>query len=350
MIASADGCGRWAADPWLRIGAVTLDHRVLMAPMVNYNETSIRQLARRFGSGWVISEMIHVDQLLAHGRGVLRVLEREPQERPFALQVAGREEAELVAGARLAEEEGFALYDLNMGCPTRKQVRRGVGVALMREPAHVHRVLRSVVRAVSIPVTVKMRAGWDACQMNAAEVARAVEDAGVAAIAVHGRTKMDWYGGDCSHEVIRSVKEAVRVPVIGNGDVRTVDDAERMVRATGCDAVMVGRAAVGHPWFFAELVAWFERGERTGPASLEARRATFDEQAALLEDRFGEKLAARRLRLYMFHYVRDFLTRGEALLRLGPLHGLGPIREAVHDCFEAETRARLEEGEPAATT
>lgn len=226
-----------------------------VAPMAAVTNPPFRTLCREMGASFTVTEMVASEALVrggAPGRNAMR-LEKAPNESTYAVQLFGADPDTMAEAARIAEQEGASMVDVNMGCPVRKIHSDGAGVALMREPSRAAAVVRAMTRAVRVPVTVKIRAGWDDQHLNAVEVARAVEGAGASLIAVHARTKEQIHGGGARLAIVRAVREAVAVPVLGNGGVRTVEDALRMRAETGCDGVMVGRGAHGNPWIFRSL-------------------------------------------------------------------------------------------------
>lgn len=322
-------------EPHLRIGSVTLPHRALMAPMVNYNESPLRRLALRHGSGWATTEMLKVEQFLAGERRLERILARSPIERPFALQLAGREPAELLEAGLRAQALGFEILDLNMGCPTRKEVARRRGVYLMREPKTVQAIVATLVRGLSIPVTVKLRSGWSAEETCAPDIARIAAQEGAAAVCVHGRSKLDWYRGDSRLEVIARVREVVSCPLIGNGSVDGVAAALRMVRQTGCDAVMIGRAAIGNPWIFARINAALEEGRILPPPGPSERAAGLIEHLDLLVDWEGEEPGVRTMRGYLFPQFRDFPDRERIFTALRAARTRDGLAACVAEAFSA---------------
>lgn len=242
----------------MRIGNITLPAGAGLSPMAGVTDAAMRLLCAEMGAAWSVSEMLSAKGwVLANGRNknAQELLLRLPGEGIAALQLFGREPDFIAEAARRLEHAGFDFIDLNFGCPAPKITGNGEGSALMREPKLLGEVVRAAVRAVSIPVTAKIRAGWDSSSINALEVAQICEDNGASAIAVHGRTREQHYSGTADWNIIAQVKRAVRVPVLGNGDVRCGRDALRMLEETGCDGVLVGRAAQGNPWIFRDIRA-----------------------------------------------------------------------------------------------
>jgi len=244
-----------------RIGPIQLEHPVVMAPMAGVTDLPYRLIAREQGAALVYSELVSAKGICYGSQRTLELLEIAEAERPVGLQIFGGEAETMVQAALHVERRGPDLLDINMGCPVPKITRNDEGCALMLDPKRAGRLVRCVVEAVRLPVTVKIRKGWDENHVTAPEVAVELEKAGVAAITVHGRTREDFYSGRADWDIIRKVKQVVRIPVIGNGDVATPQDAARMLEETGCDAVMVGRACLGDPWIFKRVVHYLEKGE-----------------------------------------------------------------------------------------
>jgi tRNA-dihydrouridine synthase B len=296
----------------MRIGPHTFSGRFFLAPLAGVSDRPFRTLCREMGAAFAYTEMVSAHGLI-HGTGqTLAYLDRDPAEIPFAVQIFAAEPEVLARGAEAAVAAGAGMVDINMACPVRKVCGTGAGAALAREPRAVEAAVRAVASRVAVPVTVKIRAGWDALSVNCVEVARAAEAGGAAAVALHGRTRSQGYAGSADWSLIRAVKEGVGIPVLGSGDVWTAADAVRMRRETGCDAVLVARGACGHPWIFRELRA-LERGEPApGPPTREEWVATVmrhvrlqvEHRARREGDAGGEAVAVRGLRKHLLWYTR----------------------------------------------
>ncbi|MCQ2437834.1 MAG: tRNA dihydrouridine synthase DusB [Clostridia bacterium] len=242
----------------MKIGNIEIPNGAGLAPMAGVTDAAMRLLCYEMGAGWAVSEMLSAKGWIysqGKNKNAVELLTRLPGEGLAGLQLFGSEPEYIAQAARQLSDIGFSFIDLNFGCPAPKITGNGEGSALMKTPERIGEIVRTLVEAVELPVTVKIRAGWDETCINAPEVAKICEQAGAVAIAVHGRTRMQQYAGEADWSVIKAVKDAVSVPVIGNGDVRSGEDALRMVRETGCDSVMVGRAAQGNPWIFGEIKA-----------------------------------------------------------------------------------------------
>ena len=235
-----------------------LKGKVILAPMAGYTNIAYRKIAKEFGASLVYSEMVSAKGLIYENDKTLEYLNTIPEERPLAIQIFGGNTEEMVKAAKIVLATGNAdILDINMGCPVKKVLKQDAGSALLKEPDKVYEMVKRIVEVSDIPVSVKIRAGWDHYSINCVEVAKKIEEAGASLIAIHGRTKSDLYSGHVNLDYIKMVKDAVTIPVIGNGDIKTVDDAVRMIEYTGVDAVMVGRATLGNPWFIQELSNYF---------------------------------------------------------------------------------------------
>ena len=246
----------------LAIGGLTLPNRVLAAPMAGFTDKACRILAHRAGCGLVFTEMVNCDAILYRNARTYALFDLSGEDWPVAVQIFGADPDKADRAARVVVEQGAAVVDINMGCPTPKIVRNHEGCALMQDLPRAAAIIRAVVSAVSpVPVTVKMRKGWSAGELVAPELARLAEQNGAAAVTVHGRTRDQFYAGQADWSAIRTVKQAVSIPVIGNGDICAPQDARRMLEETGCDGVMIGRGALGNPWLFSRTVHFLSTGE-----------------------------------------------------------------------------------------
>lgn len=286
------------------IGGIQLEHPVVMAPMAGVTDLPFRLIARELGAALVYSELVSAKGICYGNRKTLKLLETDPAERPVGLQIFGGEAAVMVEAARHVAERRPDLLDINMGCPVPKITRNDEGCALMLDPQRAGRMVRAVVEAVDLPVTVKIRKGWDDNHVTAPEVARELERAGVAAIAIHGRTREQFYTGRADWGIIRLVKQAVDVPVIGNGDVFTPQDAARMLEETGCDAVMIGRACLGDPWIFRRVVQYLETGELLPPPSPRDKLMMAVRHLRMAVGFKGEFTAVREMRRPIAWYLK----------------------------------------------
>ncbi len=282
----------------LQIGGLSVAARAFLAPMAGITDLPFRRLAARFGAGLVVSEMVAGDSLsLGNRESLIRAMAGDVQ--PHVVQLAGCTAGAMADGARLAEAGGAAVIDINMGCPAKRVVGGWSGSALMREPDHALSLIEAVVAAVKVPVTVKMRLGWDETLINAPEIARRAEAAGVAMVTVHGRTRRQFYKGRADWGAIRAVSEAVRIPVVANGDLVHARDAGAMLAASGAAAVMVGRGAYGRPWFPGHVAHYLATGEQLPEPDAAGRLALLREQYDAMLSHHGVRIGMRMARKHV---------------------------------------------------
>ena len=297
----------------MKIGNVQLENPYILAPMAGVTDLPFRLLCKEQGAGLLCMEMISAKALQYKNKNTKALLSIHPQEYPVSLQLFGSDPKIISEMAQEIEELPFQILDINMGCPVPKVVKNGEGSALMKDPKLIYEIVSQTVRAIQKPVTVKIRKGFDDDHVNAVEVAKVIEEAGASAVAVHGRTREQYYSGKADWEIIRRVKEAVSIPVIGNGDVTSGERALAMREQTGCDGVMIGRGAQGNPWIFHELVEYDRTGVLPPRPSKEVIKATMLRHARLQIEFKGDYLGIREMRKHVAWYTKGM--KGSAKLR-----------------------------------
>ena len=294
--------------PRFRIGNVVVDSPFVLAPLAGVSDSPFRRLAREQGASAVYTEMVSSDGLVRQSQVTLEYCAFDSSERPIGIQLFGSDPATMADAARVLSdrpaEQRPDLIDINMGCPVRKVVNRCAGAALLQDVARIAAIVERMAAATDLPVTAKVRLGWDGDSRNVVEVCRTLEDAGAAAVAIHARTRAEKFEGEAHWDMIGEAKREVGIPVIGNGDVRTAADAVRMLEQTGCDGVMLGRAAFGDPWVFRRIRALVERGEALPPPTAEERLAAGVRHLAMMVDAVGPEHAAREMRKHVAWYIK----------------------------------------------
>ena len=313
----------------LSIGTVRLENNLILAPMAGVTDLPFRLLCKEMGAGLVCMEMVSAKAILYKNRNTEALLTIDPQEAPVSLQLFGSDPDIISAIAHQIEDRPFDILDLNMGCPVPKIVNNGEGSALMKNPKLAGDIIRKTVRAVSKPVTIKIRKGFDEDHVNAVELAKIAEDAGAAAVAVHGRTREQFYSGKADWNIIRQVKEAVSIPVIGNGDIFTPKDVSAMYEQTGCDGFMIARGARGNPWIFKQILHYFQTGEcMPKPAAGEVNRMILRHARMLLELK-GDYTGIREIRKHAAWYTAGYPHSARLRVRINQVESLEELEREL---------------------
>lgn len=316
----------------MKIGNVEIKNKLVLAPLAGYTNQVYRQICHNLGAGLTYTEMISDKGLLYENDKTWNLCKIDEEERPVSLQLFGGNIEELVKAAKLIDEKSNCdIIDINMGCPVKKVLKSGSGSYLLRDVEYLEKMVKSIVENVSKPVTVKIRIGWDHQSINHIEIAKAIERAGASAICVHGRTKSDFYGGKVNLQAIKEVKENVSIPVIGNGDVKTVEDLQNMLD-TGVDFVMIGRASLGNPWIFQEFNAYLNKEEYTYPNDEEKIKFLLNHLDRLVNLK-GEKIAILEMRSLAAWYVKGMKRNKEFKLKLINITTVQEFKDIVFECF-----------------
>lgn len=313
----------------LTIGNVELSNPLILAPMAGVTDLPFRLLCKEQGAGLVCMEMISAKAIAFHNRNTKKLMQIDPGERPVSLQLFGADPDIISEIAREIEEEPFDILDINMGCPVPKIVGNGEGSALMKDPKLVEQIISKTVRAIKKPVTVKIRKGFDEDHVNAVEIARIAEASGAAAVAVHGRTREQYYSGQADWKIIRQVKEAVKIPVLGNGDVDSPKKAKELFEETGCDGILIGRAARGNPWLFHQIRTYLETGEEESRPSMEELRSMMLRHARMQIDYKGDYTGIREMRKHISWYTAGYPHSARLRARINSVESFEELEELI---------------------
>ncbi len=317
----------------LQIGNVTLENNCILAPMAGVTDLPFRLLCKEQGVGLICMEMVSAKAIYYNNKNTEDLMAIHPDETPVSLQLFGSDADIIAEMAKRIEERPFAILDINMGCPVPKVVNNGEGSALMKNPKLVEEILTKLVKAIHKPVTVKIRKGFNDNNVNAVEIARIAESCGVAAVAVHGRTREQYYSGKADWDIIAAVKSAVKIPVIGNGDVVDAYSAKALVEQTGCDGVMIGRAAQGNPWIFKEVVNYLETGFIPPKPTPEQVKETVIRHAKLQLEYKGEYTGVREMRKHLSWYTAGYPNSARFRQMINSMESMDQLIASVEEIF-----------------
>jgi len=313
----------------LKIGTVMLENNLILAPMAGVSDLPFRLLCKEQGAGLVSMEMVSAKAIQFGNKNTQALMEIAPGENPISLQLFGSDPVIISEMAKKIEEFPFDILDINMGCPVPKVVNNNEGSALMKDPKRVYEIVSRTVKAIKKPVTVKIRKGFHAETVNAVEIAKIVEDAGASAVAVHGRTRDQYYAGEADWNIIRCVKEAVSIPVIGNGDVNSPLKAEAMLRETGCDGIMIGRGARGNPWLFHQINSYFKTGRQEDRITNKELCGMIIRHARLQVWYKGEYTGIRQMRKHIAWYTAGYPGAAKIRANVNKIENLADLERFV---------------------
>ena len=313
----------------LKIGDVSLKNNLILAPMAGVTDLPFRLLCKEQGAGLLCMEMVSAKAIYFNNKNTEELLNIDDREPPVSLQLFGSDPDIISEMAKKIENRPFSILDINMGCPVPKVAGNGEGSALMKNPKLVEEIVSKTAKAIKKPVTIKIRKGFDDEHINAVEIARIAESAGAAAVAVHGRTREQYYSGKADWDIIRQVKEAVKIPVIGNGDVTSPEAARQLMETTGCDGIMIGRGAQGNPWIFRQILHWMETGEEEPKPDLEEVKAMILRHARMLVEYKGAYTGIREMRKHVAWYTAGYPNSAKLRARVNEIESLEALEHLI---------------------
>ena len=313
----------------LKIGDVSLKNNLILAPMAGVTDLPFRLWCKDQGAGLLCMEMVSAQAIYFNNKNTEELLTIDDREPPVSLQLFGSDPDIISEMAKKIENRPFSILDINMGCPVPKVAGNGEGSALMKNPKLVEEIVSKTAKAIKKPVTVKIRKGFDDEHINAVEIARIAESAGAAAVAVHGRTREQYYSGKADWDIIRQVKEAVKIPVIGNGDVTSPEAARQLMETTGCDGIMIGRGAQGNPWIFRQILHWMETGEEEPKPDLEEVKAMILRHARMLVEYKGAYTGIREMRKHVAWYTAGYPNSAKLRARVNEIESLEALEHLI---------------------
>lgn len=320
----------------IQVGNITIAEPVILAPMSGVSDMPFRRLVKRHGAGLVVSEMIASEAMVRENRKTLHMTEHSPDEFPVSLQLAGCEPKVMAEAAKLNEDRGVQIIDINFGCPVKKVVNGHAGSALMRDEIHAAKILEATVAAVKIPVTLKMRMGWDHQSLNAPSLAKIAENCGIKMLTVHGRTRNQFYEGSADWAFIRKVKEAVSIPVIANGDIVDFPDVDRALAESGADGVMIGRGSYGRPWFLRQVIDYLKTGTIGAPPPLAAQRALLLEHMAMMLSHYGAHAGLKIARKHIGWYSKGLPQSAEFRAAINRVEDAAAVQMLIDGFYEQQ--------------
>lgn len=319
----------------MKIGNVLIENPLVLAPMAGITDSPFRRIAKKFGCALVYSEMISSNAILMKNKKTGGLAKFYPEEKPVNLQLFGNDPAKMAEAAVILQEKGADFIDINVGCSVPKVLRAGAGAYLAKDLPLLKKILKSVAGAVKIPITIKIRKGWSSKDISAFKILKIAEDAGLQALAIHARTSTQKYSGEADWDIIKELKEKASIPIIGNGDVKTPEDVKRLLEFTGCDAVMIGRAALGNPWIFSHSLEFLKTGKKPGYVKPVERKKIILEHYKIMIEEQGEKGALRAFRTHLAWYSRSLPESARFRQHIFSIQEHDKFIEAIEDYFNS---------------